>query len=163
MTLAVAVGTAFLLLALSIAPALQARADRTAWAAPTGATEETGTAGTVTVSSSVSYIGDQQVRVVAVAGTGPGAPVPPGTSRLPDPGEAFVSPAVSSLISDHPRVAGRYGTIVGTIQDDALQGPDHLIVVKGTTPEQAALDGETMTPSPPRAAHTRPAVSNGWR
>lgn len=56
--------------------------------------------------------------------------VPPGISRLPEPGEVFVSPALADLLATPggrrvlaPRIHGR---VVGTISTDGLVGPKDL-------------------------------------
>ena len=61
---------------------------------------------------------------------GPGAPLPPGLTRLPRPGEVFVSPALRDLLATTegrrlvaPRIPGR---VVGTIGDDGLLAPSEL-------------------------------------
>jgi hypothetical protein len=58
------------------------------------------------------------------------APVPPGVTRFPHAGEAFVSPALRAAIRADPTLAGRVpGEIVGTIGDDGLVAPDELRVI----------------------------------
>ena len=59
-----------------------------------------------------------------------GADLPPGISRLPAPGELFVSPALADLLATPdgqrvlaPRLQGR---VVGTIAADGLLGPHEL-------------------------------------
>jgi hypothetical protein len=78
---------------------------------------------------------------VDVAATGPNSPVPPGIPRLPGPGEFYASPALGKLLHTTPaaELADRYpGRQVGTIGNDALPGPDSLLVVIGHTPAQLA-------------------------
>ncbi|WP_328940254.1 ABC transporter permease [Streptomyces sp. NBC_00250] len=53
------------------------------------------------------------------------APLPPGVSSWPEPGEAVLSPA----LRDHPGaedITTRYGRMVGTIGNQGLQSPDEL-------------------------------------
>lgn len=44
-------------------------------------------------------VGDDFVKVTAVAATGPGSPVPPGLTRLPAPGELAVSPELAAKLA----------------------------------------------------------------
>ncbi|WBB82097.1 hypothetical protein O7606_12435 [Micromonospora sp. WMMD882] len=53
--------------------------------------------------------------------------LPPGLSRLPEPGEAFVSPALAELIDDHPALADRYGRQPAVLPDSALGRKDELL------------------------------------
>ncbi|MFE9453916.1 FtsX-like permease family protein [Streptomyces sp. NPDC006739] len=78
---------------------------------------------------------------VDVAATGPDSPVPPGLSRLPGPGEYYVSPALGRLLHDTPaaELAARSpGREIGTVGKAALPGPDSLIIVIGHRPDQLA-------------------------
>jgi hypothetical protein len=95
---------------------------------------------------------------VDVAATGPNSPVPPGISRLPGPGEFYVSPALGRILRSHPaaELADRYpGHQIGTIGSAALPGPDSLLVVIGDSPDQLAEKNDarrvtsitTVTPS----------------
>jgi len=148
--LTVALGAAFVLVGLSISPALQARADRAAWTQMDLPDQQAGTSGTVTVSSSVSYVGSNQVRVVTVAAPDAQGPLPPGVPQMPTPGQAYVSPAVAELLEQNPQVAGRYGEVAGMVGPRSLRGPDDLLVVRGAPVDQAALDGVTVTSFPHR-------------
>src|ERR1700722_3024592 len=65
----------------------------------------------------------QTIERLEIAPLGPGAPVPPGVSRLPAAGQYFASPALAALIRSVPRdqLAGRFaGTLAGTIGQQAL-------------------------------------------
>ncbi|HEX7490828.1 MAG TPA: FtsX-like permease family protein, partial [Candidatus Limnocylindrales bacterium] len=66
------------------------------------------------------------------------APVPPGLSRLPARGEAYVSPALADLLARTPadELAPRIGTVVGTIGPEGLRSPQELIAVIGVDPAQ---------------------------
>lgn len=78
---------------------------------------------------------------VDVAATGPNSPVPPGLTRLPEPGEYYVSPALGALLRTVPaeRLGDRFpGRPAGTLGRAALPGPDSLTVVIGRSPEQLA-------------------------
>ncbi|MEU3429394.1 ABC transporter permease [Streptomyces gardneri] len=70
------------------------------------------------------------------------APLPPGVSRWPQPGEAVLSPA----LRDHPAaedIITRYGRMVGTIGAEGLQSPDELFAY--VVPLSPAK-GETVRP-----------------
>jgi hypothetical protein len=76
---------------------------------------------------------------VDVAATGASSPVPPGISRLPGPGEFYVSPALAKLLRATPasELAARFpGRQVGTIGADGLPSPNSLIVVVGYSAQQ---------------------------
>lgn len=61
---------------------------------------------------------DRQVEVVYIEPMSPDAPLPPGVSRWPGPGEAVLSP---SLAADG--VGDRYGRVVGSILPEGLASP----------------------------------------
>jgi hypothetical protein len=76
-----------------------------------------------------------------VAALGPRAPLPPGISRLPGPGQYYASPALAALIAGTPRdeLGDRFpGARAATIGDKALTGPDDLVVYVGHSPAQLA-------------------------
>jgi hypothetical protein len=66
------------------------------------------------------------------------APLPPGVSRFPKPGEKVVSPALADLFATPAGqvAAERYpGPVVGTVGPEGLLYPGELVVYEGTTPE----------------------------
>ncbi|WP_433266179.1 FtsX-like permease family protein [Actinosynnema sp. CS-041913] len=69
-----------------------------------------------------------------VVGSGPGAPVPPGVSRVPGDGEIVVSPALASLL-DSPQgelLRERFPQRrIGLITQQGLQAPHDLLFVAG--------------------------------
>src|SRR5579859_5194250 len=76
-----------------------------------------------------------------VAALGPDAPIPPGISKLPGPGEYYASPALTALIDStpHAELGDRFpGRRIGTIGDRALTGPDDLAVFIGYQSSQLA-------------------------
>ena len=145
---AVAVGTAAMLVLLSVSPAMSARADRVAWAHLSLPEQEVGAPGTVTTFTQRSDIGQHAVVAVAVGADTQGAPVPPGVPRLPRPGEAFVSPALQATMAKVPAAQGRFGRVVGQITADGLQGPDELVVLYGVGASRAALSGVAIQAFP---------------
>jgi len=153
---AVAAGTALLLLALCVAPAIQARADRTAWLSPIFGP----TAGPVvaadspvphtTVMTTRDYFGRWPIDVAALVGSGPDAPLPPHLAALPAPGEALVSSALAELMADEPELAGRYGQVTGTLDPHSLAGPDTLLAVRGARPSDVSFYEPAVTAFPTR-------------
>ncbi len=144
---AVAIGTAILLFALSFAPALADRDLRTAWR-DTLLPSTDATNGTLVMVIEDRVGGRLLTRVqVAPAGSPDGAPVPPGLSELPGPGEAVVSPALATLMTELPtnQLGDRIGRIVGTLPDALLAAPDELIAVIGTEPRVLRGDGVPVT------------------
>lgn len=135
--LAVAIGTAILLFALSFKPALDDRGERSAWRT-NALLSDSGTTDDAALVIRTIYDGYQGQRVVnvLVAALVDDAPVPPGLDRLPAPGESFVSPALAARIAAVPadQLGGRFGTVVGTIGDAALRSPEELVAVIGVTP-----------------------------
>ncbi|HWG98244.1 MAG TPA: FtsX-like permease family protein [Pilimelia sp.] len=152
-TLAVGAGTALFLCALCVAPATEARADRTAWlAAADDASSPWAAAGdgepTTTITTTVDHLGDTRIDVVTLAADTPSAPIPPGIPRLPGVGEVFASPAAQRLMAAEPLLAQRYGQVVGVVGGGALAGPEHALVVRGVHPTTAALSGQRMVGFP---------------
>lgn len=157
---AVAVGTALLLFALTVAPAMQARADRTAWAnvavevRPGDVVATDSTVPYTTVATSPDTYHAEAVKVVLVSGSGAAAPVPPGAMRLPRTGEAMVSPSLLRLMAPDPDFRYRYGKVVGVLDRAALAGPNELLVLQGVQPTAAATYGVSIARFPQRG-HVR--------
>ena len=162
--LAVALGTAILLFALSFEPALQTRYDHAAWRDTPGQVDPgTASAGLILQRTDDHWHGLQLTRM-DVAPLSTDAPVPPGLDRVPLAGEAYVSPALARLIAASPpdELGDRFGAVAGTISDAGLMAPDELAVVVGrdaaelraigARPEGArvvtALDGTGRVPMP---------------
>ena len=139
---AVAVGTAILLFALSLLPAIADRDARMAWYESLPYAADTGTR---VLSMQDRFDGQLLVRVHVAADPAPGetAPVPPGIPALPAPGDAYVSPGLAALMAERPaaELADRIGTVVGEIGPEAVPAPDALVAVIGTTPESLAAIG----------------------
>jgi hypothetical protein len=144
MTLAVAVGTALLIVALGVAPAIQARADRTAWMhasyAPVIIDSDDPIPHTRMGTSTDHHHGDA-IDVVTLAGIGSDTPIPPTLDALPSDGEVLVSPALGRLLRSAPILGQRYGRVVGTVGEGALAGPDHLLAIRGVSADEAAISG----------------------
>jgi hypothetical protein len=78
---------------------------------------------------------DQGIRGQLLQPEGPHAPVPPGVTALPAPGQLVVSPALHHLL-DSPSAAllrqRLSGPIVGEIGADGLTGPSELAFYEGS-------------------------------
>lgn len=141
--LAVALGTAFLLFALSFEPAMATRYDHAAWRDTPGFVDaETADEGLM-ISRTDDHVLGRPLSRMDVAALSSDAPVPPGLPRVPGPGEAFVSPALASLIEMLPadELGDRFGPVVGTIGPVGLRAPDELAAVVGRDPEALRADG----------------------
>ena len=133
---AVAVGVALLVAALSTTAAVRAQNDRYAWLLASAASFAPAAPGVDPMWASVSsdLFRGHEITVVDVAATGPHPPLPPGVTRLPDPGEYVLSPALGRLVRSHPaaELGDRYpGRQIATLGDAALPGPDALIALVG--------------------------------
>jgi hypothetical protein len=151
-TAAVAVGAALLFCVLAEFNAFQISNNRQCWECTGGPPpngKATPTAGAELWNSSADYFDGQTIERLDVAALGPHAPLPPGLSRLPGPGQYYASPALAALLRTVPRdeLGDRYpGHLVGTIGDQALTGPDELVIFIGYKPAQlAAIGGQVVT------------------
>jgi hypothetical protein len=91
--------------------------------------------------ASVDFYQGNTISRLDVAALGPNAPVPPGVSRLPSPGQFYASPALAALLRSVPadELGDRFpGTEAGTIGEAALTGPGQLAIYIGYAPAQLA-------------------------
>ncbi len=132
---AVALGVGLLLAALAGINGLHAQSDRGAWLnSAVQPTSPTSSASGLWWEPSTDSFGGQLIDQIDVAAAGPDAPIPPGMSRLPGPGQYFASPALVSLLRSQPadELHDRYpGQLVGTIGGAGLPSPNSLIIVIG--------------------------------
>ena len=132
---AVALGVGLLLAALAGINGLHAQSDRGAWLnSAVQPTPPTSPADGLWWEPSTDSFGSQLIDQIDVAAAGPGAPVPPGMSRLPGPGQYVASPGLVSLLRSQPadELRDRYpGRLVGTIGSAGLPSPNSLIIVIG--------------------------------
>lgn len=127
---AVALAAAGLVIVTNLAWAVAALPGR--WAVTTPAMNADGAAAFRWEQVDSLYRGRGLTVVLIQADTG-SAPVPPGTPRVPGPGEAFVSPALASAIAADSTLAPRVpGRVVGTISAAGLAAPDQLRALVGT-------------------------------
>ncbi|NNN09437.1 MAG: hypothetical protein HKL85_09635 [Acidimicrobiaceae bacterium] len=132
---AVALGVALLLTALAGVNGLHAQTNRGAWLDTAAQTSRpTSTSSGLWWLSSSDEFANQTIDRIDVAAAGANAPIPPGLSRLPGPGEYLASPALSTLMQSEPasELRDRYpGRQIGTIGAAGLPSPDSLIIVVG--------------------------------
>jgi ABC-type antimicrobial peptide transport system permease subunit len=162
--LAVGIGAALLFCVLADYHAFQASNNRQCWECTQGRASNgtaTRTPGAELWQSSADYFDGQTVERLDLAALGPHAPLPPGLSRLPGPGQYYASPALAALLRTVPRdeLGDRYpGRLVGTIGDKALTGPDELVIFIGHKPAQlAAMGAQVVTKiatAPPKQVWT---------
>jgi len=140
-TVAVAAGVALLLAVLAEFHAFQAGSNRPCWECTQGAALPGGAGALPSRGEAWNYSVDfyqgRTIERLDVAALGPGAPVPPGISRLPRPGQYYASPALAHLLHTVPadQLGDRFpGTLAGTIGDAALTGPDELAIYVGYDP-----------------------------
>ncbi|GIG68630.1 FtsX-like permease family protein [Phytomonospora endophytica] len=150
---AVAVSTMLLLSALAANGAFASRAERTAWQTPQPSTKASASA---VMSSRVEYIRDQPITVISLAALGASAPVPPGLSAFPKPGEFYASPALTELLGSTPadQLAQRFPALSGEVGRDALGGPGQLVAVLGLEAGDPRL---AVSDEPPFDPETAPA------
>ncbi len=132
---AVALGVGLLLAAFAGMNGLHAQSDRGAWLnSAVQPTPPTSPARGLWWEPSTDLFGSQLIDQIDVAAAGPSAPIPPGMSRLPGPGQYFASPELVSLLRSQPadELRDRYpGRLVGTIGSAGLPSPNSLIIVIG--------------------------------
>jgi hypothetical protein len=137
---AVAVGVAIMLAVLADFNAFKTANNRPSWESTQGRAL-TASYGTARNAELWNYSNDiyqgQTIERLDVAAVGPGAPVPPGISRLPGSGQYYASPALAALLRTVPagELGDRFpGTLAGTIGQQALTGPDELVIYVGYAP-----------------------------
>ncbi|WP_406293062.1 ABC transporter permease [Embleya sp. NBC_00888] len=133
----VGLGVALLLLTTAIPDALSAREkrDRGRDDASMSSTKPPAAANTLLVGRADSQYKQTKIRGRLLRAEGPQAPVPPGLTKIPAPGEIVVSPALADLLaSGEGRLLKErfpYRT-VGRIGDAGLLGPDELAYYAGS-------------------------------
>ncbi|SCF48528.1 FtsX-like permease family protein [Micromonospora matsumotoense] len=132
----VGIGVAMLLLATAVPGALDARQARGDARDDLRMGERVAAGpGTLLVHPVDIEFRGRPVRGRLVRPEGPAAPVPPGLTALPGPGEVVVSPALRRLLDSPagPLFAPRLGgaRVTGTIADEGLAGPHELAYYLG--------------------------------
>ena len=146
----VMVGVAVSLLLTAAYQAFGERSRRSSWhtpitASPTALMPDTElTAHTAGAASTLDHVGNRTVTVLLVAATEDTRVRIPGSDVVPRPGQYLASPAMADLIASMPadQLAERYGRQVGVLSEDAVEGPDSLVLVVGMeAPRLAAWQG----------------------
>ena len=142
---AIAIGVTVLLAVLAGYHAFQATSDRPCWECTAAAPAGVPAAHSELWNYSENIYQGRFVEELDVAALGRDAPVMPGLTRLPGPGQFYASPALAQLIKTVPRdeLGGRFpGSYAGTIGHQALSGPSELVAVVGySRAPLAALPG----------------------
>ncbi|MBW5484016.1 ABC transporter permease [Streptomyces bambusae] len=136
----VGLGVALLLITTALPSALAARTDRGDARSTVGSptAEHPGPDTLLVARSNQTYRG-KDIEGTLVQAEGPKAPVPPGLSRIPGPGELAVSPALKKLLQSPDGALLRErldGRITETVGDAGLTGPSELLFYAG----QSGLD-----------------------
>ena len=150
--IAVAIGAGLLLTTLASLNAVNTQNARYAWLetaysgsnAPAGAAPPSGAVDPLWWRLRADYYRGSRIGRIDLAATGPNAPIPPGMTALPGPGQYYASPALARLLRTVPaaQLGDRYpGTLVGTIGSAALPAPNSLIIVIGRTVADLSHDG----------------------
>ena len=146
----VMVGVAVFLLLTAAYQAFGERSRRSSWhtpitASPTALMPDTElTAHTAGAASTLDHVGNRTVTVLLVATTEDTRVRIPGSDVVPRPGQYLASPAMADLIASMPadQLAERYGRQAGVLSEDAVEGPDSLVLVVGMeAPRLAAWQG----------------------
>ncbi len=148
----VAIGVTLFLLLWGAFNGLHARDLRSAWVPPGGlphrVTDEATNLGDDEVLTTITTdrFSGQTITRVDVATTPDSTVETPGIPGAPDPGTAYLSPALTALIASVPanQLGNRYGAPAGTIFDSALASPDSLMVINGRTVTELAEDSGTQ-------------------
>ncbi|GII53096.1 membrane protein [Planotetraspora thailandica] len=132
----VGIGVALLLLAAAVPGALQARQERTAARSDLRLGEQIpAAADTMLVAQADTLFRHTPVHGRLLHPEGPRAPIPPGLTAVPRPGEVVVSPALRELLDSPdgrlfaPRLDG--ARVTGTIRQEGLSGPGELAFYRG--------------------------------
>jgi hypothetical protein len=141
---AVAVGVAIMLAVLADFHAFRVTSYRPSWESTSGQAVTTSYA-SARHAELWNYSNDiyrgRTIERLDIAALGPHSPVPPGVSRLPAAGQYYASPALAALIRSTPadQFGDRFpGQLAGTIGQQALTGPEELVIYIGYRPAQLA-------------------------
>ena len=149
-TVAVALGVAVLLGVFAEFHAFQADANRSCWECTQGATVPKALPRRGELwNYSVDFYQGRTIERLDVAALGPGAPVPPGVSRLPGSRPVLRLPRAGARCCARSRVTSwataSPAPCSATIGDAALSGPDELAIYVGYQPSSlAAVPGTQL-------------------
>ena len=153
---AVAVGVALLLGVLAEFHAFQANANQPCWSCTQGAPcPATLPARGELWNNSVDFYQGQTISRLDVAALGPGAPVPPGVTRLPRRAATTPPPRSPRCCGQCPPTSSARGSparLIGTIGQAGLDGPGDLAIYIGHTPARRSTPFPAPSGSPRSAA-----------
>jgi hypothetical protein len=142
---AVAIGVTVLLAVLADFHAFQVTSARPCWECTAPAPAGAPNSHSELWNYSENIYQGRFVEELDVAGLGADAPLLPGLTRLPGPGQFYASPALAQLLKTVPRdeLGDRFpGVYAGTIGYQALSGPTELVAIVGySSARLAALPG----------------------
>lgn len=134
------VGVSVLLVALSFPAILDGRQQRASARFPQVGQEQTGT----WFQQRSTMLGQGRLRELFLANDGTPAILPPGVSTVPKVGEAYVSPALSKILSD-ARVKARFPyRAAGLVGPQGLVSPDELYAVVGARRAELPAGGAPL-------------------
>jgi hypothetical protein len=145
--LGVALGVALLLFGASVPTMLSAHNTRLQARVPETGLRPARTAHLLVDSLGTNFHG-ADISIVALQRTGRQPALPPGLSRIPTPGEMFVSPALGQLLRSARGAELRHrldARVAGTIADAGLAGPGELFAYVGAA--DLAVRGATEVSS----------------
>ncbi|GAA3492382.1 FtsX-like permease family protein [Streptomyces cremeus] len=131
----VGLGVSLLLITAAIPNALAARDERGYARGEFAGRTDTAGRNTLLLGIAQADFRDLSIRGRLVQAEGPDAPVPPGLTALPGPGELAVSPELRKLLDSDAGALLRErlkGTVTAVISDEGLLGPHELSYFQGT-------------------------------
>ena len=131
---AVAIGVTVVLSVFADYHAYQAMNSRPCWECTHAAPGHVAAGGSELWNYSENIYEGKFIEVLDVAPLGAKAPILPGVTELPAPGEYYTSPALAGIIKSVPNdeLGDRFpGTYAGTIGPQALTGPNELVAFVG--------------------------------
>lgn len=156
-TAGVMIGVALFLLLVAAGQAFGVRSERSTWTdlqpIRPGAMQEMEedtvlTPETAAAVSAFDHYEGQVITVLRVATTPDTRVRIPGSDVVPHPGQYLASPALATLIDAVPadQLGERYGQQIGVLADDAVEGPDSLVLVLGAEQAQVLRWQGSSTP-----------------
>ncbi|HUC13359.1 MAG TPA: FtsX-like permease family protein, partial [Acidimicrobiales bacterium] len=145
---AVAIGVTVLLSVFADYHAYQALTSRPCWECTQAVSGKAPAASSELWNYSENIYQGRFVEVLDVAPLGAEAPIVPGLTKLPTPGQYYASPALAKLIKSVPgdELGDRFqGTDVGTLGAKALTGPNELVAIVGYPRSTLAAMPGTIT------------------
>jgi hypothetical protein len=137
---AVAIGVSLLLCVLGLYHAYQDTQRQPCWEC-THQQADPPSSATLLWRYRLDYYEGRKIERLDVATLAASAPVVPGLSRMPAPGEFYASPALAALLARVPadELGARFpGALAGTLGRAALSTPDELAIVVGYPPSDLA-------------------------